>query len=58
MPEGRKMKCKRCGREMKREKTQSHTFIYRCSKCGLIIKGQNDKNDYEEAYKIVTGQKE
>lgn len=52
------MKCKRCGREMKREKTQSHTFIYRCSKCGLIIKGQNDKNDYEEAYKIVTGQKE
>ena len=43
------MKCKRCGYEMKREKAKDHTFIYRCNRCGLIIKGQNDKSEYKEA---------
>lgn len=31
------MKCKRCGSEMRREKSREHSYIYRCPKCGLKI---------------------
>lgn len=53
------MKCKRCGNEMKREQAGDHRFIYRCRRCGLIIKGSNDQtptDDYRKAFQIITGQ--
>lgn len=54
------MKCKRCGNEMKREKRSDHSFIYRCSKCGLTIGKQAtpETDEYREAYQIITGQNE
>lgn len=44
---------------MKREKAGDHRFVYRCGKCGLIIKGSSDPtptDDYKKAYEILTGQ--
>ena len=55
------MKCRKCGREMKRQKTQERTFIYVCPVCHKVIKGSNDptpENEYKDAYEIIMGQKE
>lgn len=43
----KKMKCPRCNREMKREKTREHSFVYRCPVCGLEI-GKRKEETIEE----------
>lgn len=54
------MKCKRCNREMKRQKLTEYGFRYVCPNCGLIIgrKEAEPEDDYKEAYEILTGKDE
>lgn len=43
--EGRsRMKCKRCGSDMRRIKIAEHRYQYRCPKCGLQI-GRLEKQE-------------
>lgn len=55
------MKCKRCGREMKRQKTDNRRFIYICPVCHTIVKGTNDQTpetEYKDAFNILMGKSE
>ena len=40
------MKCKRCKHEMKRTKTNTHKYVYRCPYCGYTV-GDNTQNVIE-----------
>ena len=51
------MKCKKCGRDMRRQKVDGRKFRYVCPVCGNVVKGneREDSEDYELAYKTVMG---
>lgn len=55
------MKCRKCGREMRRQKTENRRFIYVCPVCHKVIKGTNDttpESEYEQAFNIVMGKEQ
>jgi len=56
------MKCRKCGRDMRRQKTDDRRFIYVCPVCGTKVASSNSpeppESEYEQAFNIVMGKEE
>ena len=44
-----RMKCKRCGHDMRREKVGPGSYRYRCGYCGLIVAGPAESQEKEKS---------